>query len=77
MIRRYASAGAVVTAGDLRKPDFLLLDQVRRTGERQTVAPKGRLEPDEAPLRAARREVAEEAGLTDTHYSAYLGQEAY
>ncbi|WP_432049434.1 NUDIX domain-containing protein [Verrucosispora sp. NA02020] len=77
MIRQYASAGAVVTAGDLRNPDFLLLDQVRRTGERQTVAPKGRLEPGEAPLRAARREVAEEAGLTDTHYSAYLGQEAY
>ncbi|MEV6813181.1 NUDIX domain-containing protein [Micromonospora sp. NPDC051296] len=77
MIRRYASAGAVVTTGSLSAPDFLLLDQVRKTGERQTVAPKGRLERGEAPLRAAQREVAEEAGLADTHFSAYLGQEAY
>ncbi|PZG15062.1 NUDIX domain-containing protein [Micromonospora craterilacus] len=77
MIRRYASAGAVVTTGNLKAPQFLLLDQVRTTGERQTVAPKGRLEPGEAPLQAAQREVAEEAGLADTHYSGYLGQEAY
>lgn len=77
MTRRYASAGAVVTTDDLSSPHVLLLDQVRKTGERQTVAPKGRLEPGEAPLHAAKREVAEEAGLTDTHYSAYLGQEAY
>ncbi|MEU5945941.1 NUDIX domain-containing protein [Micromonospora sp. NPDC047465] len=77
MTRRYASAGAVVATDDLNCPHILLLDQVRKTGERQTVAPKGRLEPGESPLHAAKREVAEEAGLTDTHYSAYLGQEAY
>ncbi|MFG1881951.1 NUDIX domain-containing protein [Micromonospora sp. NPDC049102] len=77
MTRRYTSAGAVVATDDLSSPQVLLLDQVRKTGERQTVAPKGRLEPGEAPLLAAKREVAEEAGLTDTHYSAYLGQEAY
>ncbi|MCG5467049.1 NUDIX domain-containing protein [Micromonospora sp. MED01] len=77
MIRRYASAGAVVTTDDLNAPSVLLLDQIRKTGERQTVAPKGRLEPGAAPLQAATREVAEEAGLTNTHYSAYLGQEAY
>ncbi|MET8307777.1 NUDIX domain-containing protein [Micromonospora sp. NPDC005173] len=77
MTRRYASAGAVVVTDDLSSPHILLLDQIRKTGERQTVAPKGRLEPGEAPLHAAKREVAEEAGLTDTHYSAYLGQEAY
>ncbi|MEU7756739.1 NUDIX domain-containing protein [Micromonospora sp. NPDC049171] len=77
MIRRYSSAGAVVTTDDLNAPSVLLLDQIRKTGERQTVAPKGRLEPGEAPLQAATREVTEEAGLTDTHYSAYLGQEGY
>lgn len=77
MIRRYVSAGAIVATENLSSPQILLLDQVRTTGERQTVAPKGRLEPGEAPLIAAKREVAEEAGLTDTHYSAYLGQDAY
>ncbi|MCG5467044.1 NUDIX domain-containing protein [Micromonospora sp. MED01] len=77
MIRRYASAGAVVTTNDLGAPSILLLDQVRGNGERQTVAPKGRLEPSEAPLQAAVREVAEEAGLTGTQYGAYLGQEKY
>ncbi|MBQ0897241.1 NUDIX domain-containing protein [Micromonospora sp. U56] len=77
MTRRYASAGAVVATDDLSSPHILLLDQIRKTGERQIVAPKGRLEPGEAPFEAAKREVAEEAGLTDTHYSAYLGQEAY
>ncbi|MGC4856548.1 NUDIX domain-containing protein [Micromonospora sp. DT4] len=77
MTRRYASAGAVVATDDLGSPHILLLDQIRKTGERQTVAPKGRLEPGESPLQAAKREVAEEAGLTDTYYSAYLGQEAY
>ncbi|MFG1885986.1 NUDIX domain-containing protein [Micromonospora sp. NPDC049102] len=77
MTRRSASAGAVVVTDDLSSPRILLLDQVRKTGERQTVAPKGRLEPGEAPLQAARREVAEEAGLTSTRYSAYLGREAY
>ncbi|WP_230415991.1 NUDIX domain-containing protein [Micromonospora tarapacensis] len=77
MTRRYASAGAVVATGDLSSPQILLLDQVRKSGEQQTVGPKGRLEPGESPLQAARREVAEEAGLTNTHYGAYLGQEAY
>ncbi|WP_213456989.1 NUDIX domain-containing protein [Rhizomonospora bruguierae] len=77
MIRRYASAGAVVVTTDVTDPRTLLLDQTRVTGERQTVAPKGRIEPGESPLAAAVREVAEEAGLTALGYAGYLGQEAY
>jgi 8-oxo-dGTP pyrophosphatase MutT (NUDIX family) len=77
MIRQYASAGAIVVTTDLRNSRTLLLDQVRVTGERQTVAAKGRLEPDEAPLAAALREVAEETGLDDVVYAGYLGQQAY
>lgn len=77
MIRRYTSAGAVVVTADLTDPRTLLLDQTRVTGEQQTVAPKGRIEPGESPLAAAIREVAEETGLTTASYAGYLGQEAY
>jgi 8-oxo-dGTP pyrophosphatase MutT (NUDIX family) len=76
-MRQYASAGAIVVTTDLRQPRTLLLDQVRATGERQTVAAKGRLEPGEAPLAAALREVGEEAGLHDVLYAGYLGRQAY
>lgn len=48
---------ALVKEGDL--PDYIL--------------PKGRLEPGETPLQAARREIAEEAGLTDLELVAELG----
>jgi 8-oxo-dGTP pyrophosphatase MutT (NUDIX family) len=67
----------VVTTDDLDHPRVLLLDQVRTNGERQTVSPKGRLEPGEAPLAAAIREVTEEAGVTNLRYAAYLGQQSY
>ncbi|MEU6022652.1 NUDIX domain-containing protein [Micromonospora sp. NPDC047134] len=77
MTRLYASAGSIVVCADLRRPQMLLLEQIRPTGERQVVAPKGRIEPGESPLIAAAREVSEEAGLHDMRYVAYLGQEAY
>ncbi|MET7422063.1 NUDIX domain-containing protein [Dactylosporangium sp. NPDC005555] len=76
MTRLYASAGAVVATA-VTDPRLLLLDQIRVNGERQTVAPKGRLEPGEAPLAAALREVTEEAGLTGLRYAGYLGREQY
>jgi 8-oxo-dGTP pyrophosphatase MutT (NUDIX family) len=76
-MRQYTSAGAVVTTTDVYRPRALLLDQVRVTGQRQTVAPKGRLEPGESPLAAALREVTEEAGLRDLAYAGYLGQDSY
>lgn len=76
-MRSYTSAGAVVVSRDLANPRVLLLHQVRTNGERQVVAPKGRLEPDESPLEAAAREVTEEAGVRDLLYAGFLGQQSY
>lgn len=50
MMRTYRSAGAVVISTSLDQPEVLLLEQVRKTGERQVVAPKGRIEPGESPV---------------------------
>lgn len=77
MTRTYRSAGAVVVSTSLERPQILLLEQVRKTGERQVVAPKGRIEPGESPVVAAAREVAEESGLDEVRYVAYLGRQAY
>lgn len=77
MMRSYRSAGAVVVSTSLDQPEVLLLEQVRKTGERQVVAPKGRIEPGESPVVAAAREVAEESGLDEVRYVAYLGRQAY
>lgn len=76
-MRTYASAGAVVVSPDPARPLTLLLEQVRSSGERQVVAPKGRVENNESPLLAAIREVGEEAGLYRVRYVAYLGQQSY
>lgn len=76
-MRTYASAGAVVVSPDPARPFTLLLEQVRSSGERQVVAPKGRIEANESPLLAAIREVGEEAGLHRVRYVAHLGQQPY
>src|SRR5947209_4262688 len=77
MTRTYASAGAVVVSPDVMEPKMLLLEQIRKTGERQVVAPKGRIELGESPLITGAREVAEESGLGEVMYVAYLGQLTY
>jgi 8-oxo-dGTP pyrophosphatase MutT (NUDIX family) len=75
--RTYRSAGAIVVSAEPAAPTTLLLEQVRTTGERQVVAPKGTIEPGESPLTAAGREVSEEAGLYDLTYVGFLGQQRY
>jgi 8-oxo-dGTP pyrophosphatase MutT (NUDIX family) len=76
-MRNYTSAGAVVVTADPADSRTLLLTQVRRNGETQTVAPKGRVEPRESPLQAAAREVTEETGLRALVYVGYLGNQSY
>ena len=75
--RRYTSAGAVIVTGPPQGRRVLLLDQVRRDGERQTVAPKGGIEAGETDLAAAVREAGEEAGVTGLRHVADLGEETY
>jgi 8-oxo-dGTP pyrophosphatase MutT (NUDIX family) len=75
--RTYRSAGAIVVSADPTDATTLLLEQVRTTGERQVVAPKGTIEAGESPLAAAAREVREEAGLSELTYIGFLGQQRY
>ena len=77
MKRTYRSAGAIVVSGDSTNATTLLLEQIRTSGERQVVAPKGTIEAGESPLAAAVREVCEEAGLSELTYVAFLGQQRY
>jgi len=58
---RQTSAGGIVFRRDGEGPRFLLI----LDGHGNWGFPKGHLEPKEAPLAAARREVIEETGLDD------------
>lgn len=77
MTRTYRSAGAIVVSADPTDAITLLLEQVRTTGERQVVAPKGTIDAGESPLAAAAREVREEAGLSELIFVGFLGQQRY
>ncbi|MCU0869528.1 MAG: NUDIX domain-containing protein [Burkholderiales bacterium] len=61
---RQRSAGVVVARRGVAGPWQLLLLRAFRHWD----FPKGRIEPGEAPLEAARRETREEAGLTDLDF---------
>lgn len=70
------SAGAVVlNCAELDK--MLVLNQVRKNGDRQVVAPKGGIEEHENSLEAAIREVSEEAGVAGLTLLGYLGQQRF
>jgi 8-oxo-dGTP pyrophosphatase MutT (NUDIX family) len=72
---RILSAGVVVVRMQQDGPRYLLLRVFRYWD-----CPKGVVEPGEAPLDAARREVAEETGITDLDFrwgEAYVETEPY
>jgi 8-oxo-dGTP pyrophosphatase MutT (NUDIX family) len=72
--RQDFSAGGVVVDGDR----VLVIVPVKRSahGDRVLGLPKGHLDGDETPEQAARREVAEEAGVTG-ELIAELGEVSY
>lgn len=70
------SAGAIVVRPG-PPAEMLVLEQVRRDGEHQAVAPKGGIEPHENTLEAGFREVGEETGISGLTLLGYLGQQRF
>ena len=69
-VRDSTSAGGVIVRFEDGQAWIAL---VREAEFQQYILPKGRLEPGEDAESAARREIAEEAGLSDLQMVAYLG----
>ena len=57
--------------------EFLVVKQIRWTGEIQWVCPKGHLEEGERAQDAAIREVAEEVGIQNIRNIKYIGDQRY
>ena len=57
--------------------EFLLLKQIRKTGNIQWVMPKGHIKKRETSETAAIREVREEAGLEEIRLIALLGKQEF
>ncbi len=64
------SAGGIVARFEKGKAWIALVREGELT---DYILPKGRVEPGESLEQAARREIAEEAGLTDLELDSYLG----
>ncbi len=70
------SAGGLVVQWFNQQPFFLLLKQLRKSGENEWVLPKGHIENGENEFETALREIFEETGLT-CRILAPLGATAY
>ena len=70
-------AGGVVVRRRNDCIEFLLLKQIRKSGEIQWVMPKGHIEKSETSEMAAMREVREEAGIENLRLIACLGNQAF
>lgn len=69
-ISEHVSCGGVIAR---RSGDSVLIALVREDGRSGFILPKGHLEPGEDMEQAARREIAEEAGLTDLVLVEHIG----
>lgn len=70
-------AGGIVVRRDNNCVEFLLLKQIRKTGEIQWVMPKGHIQQGETSEQAAVREVREESGVEELGVIAFLGEQAF
>ena len=70
-------AGGVIFTRNADQIQFLLIKQIQKNGNQQWISPKGHIKSKEDALTAARREVAEEVGLTDLILHGDLGQQTY
>lgn len=70
------SAGGIIYR-NAENLEFLVVKQIRWTGEIQWVSPKGHLEAGEEAVDAAIREVTEEIGLKQLRNISYIGDQRY
>ena len=70
-------AGGIVIRRSSDFVEFLLLKQIRKTGEVQWVMPKGHIQKGETSERTAIREAREEAGLEELRLIACLGKQEF
>ena len=74
---QHRCAGGIVVHLNKDCVEFLLLKQIRTTGEVQWVMPKGHIEKGETSEQAAIREVREEAGLEELRLITCLGKQEF
>ena len=70
-------AGGIVVRRSNNRVEFLLLKQIRKTGNIQWVMPKGHIKKRETSETAAIREVREEAGLEELRLIALPGKQEF
>lgn len=76
MIKHY-SAGGIIALNSSSEPLYLFLLQRLPDGQMQWTCPKGHIDKGETSEEAARREIWEEAGISDLKKIKYLGLNSY
>lgn len=74
---QHKCAGGIVIRRNNDCVEFLLLKQIRKTGEIQWVMPKGHIEKGETCEQAAIREVREETSIEELRLTACLGKQEF
>ncbi|MDE0298813.1 MAG: NUDIX domain-containing protein [Candidatus Poribacteria bacterium] len=74
---RHRCSGGIVIRTNKKSVEFLLLKQIRNTGEIQWVMPKGHIRKGETSEASAIREVREEVGLEELRLIACIGMQEF